>query len=670
MSEDYLEQPPWSGLRDGPFPRVETHGELERAEAEWLHTNGSGAYAMSTVTLMHTRRTHGLLVVPMRPPLDRYVILSHADVELEWGGKHYRLWTHQFPDILPTPGYRLLRRFIQDPLPTWVFQIGPSEFEMRLSLVRGQEALVLGYTWRGESAVRLTVRPLMPFRPIRSLMREHGSMMQHVHLRANEVEVQPLAHLPPLVFRHDQGVFVGSPDWWRRFEYAEELHAGRDYIEDMWTPGTFELELVPRRTAYLVAALRQLPRAPAEQLQADTAAFERQLDPGLSHPPAVRGLFVAAQAYCNDACARPSITAGYPGWDAISRDALVALPGLYLARDKLEEAKAVLGELISHQQDGLLSTRLPRAEPGEEPPLPDATLLFLYTAALLTQRTGHEDPFVRQVLHPALVRAFLCIKGGQAPGLYLTADGLLANADEQRPLTWMDAVIGDYVVTPRRGLAIEMQAWWTKGTENLTRLARLYGDLETAVAAERACNMARGAFRECFWCNETAYPFDCVSEERGTAGSWADATVRPNAVIALAVDPMLFDSWQARRIIERTRRELLTPRGLRSLAPGETGYRGHYEGPPEERGSSYHQGTAWTHLLGYFVRASVRLAPDDLELRDELRDYLEDALDNAPVLGQVGQLADGEPPHRARGCPAQAWSVAELTRALVSDLGL
>ena len=154
MTDDYLERVGWSGLRDGPFPRVETLGQLERAQAEWLHTNGAGAYAMSTVALMHTRRTHGILVAAIDPPVNRYVILSHADVQVEVAGKVYRLWTHQFPEIAPTPGYRLLRRFVQDPIPTWMFGLGDGEFEVKLSLVRGRNALVLAYTWRGASSAR------------------------------------------------------------------------------------------------------------------------------------------------------------------------------------------------------------------------------------------------------------------------------------------------------------------------------------------------------------------------------------------------------------------------------------------------------------------------------------------------------------------------------------
>jgi len=670
MDQQQFRESPWTGLRDGPFPRVETMGDLERASAEWLHTNGAGAYSMSTVALMHTRRTHGVLIAAFDPPLDRYVVLSHADVEVESEGRHYRLWTHQFPDVAPTPGYRLLRRFVQDPIPTWLYQVGDAELEVRLSLVRGHNALVLGHAWRAKSPARLVVRPLMPFRPIRSLMREHGAMMQNVHLRPQEVEIRPLAHLPPLVFRHEQGVFVGSPDWWRRFEYPEDQRSGHDYLEDMWTPGTFELPLEPGRTTFLTAGVGSLPEGTPEELQAATVALERQRDPGPSRPPAVRALHVAAAQFCQEACARPAIFAGYPGPNAITRDALMALPGLLLVPGRFDEAKAVLRSLMRSQTDGLVPTRLPVAGRDPEPALPDATLLFLYVADLLSRSVGPEDPFVRGELFPALCAAFDCVRSGRAPGLWLSNEGLVANGGEHKPLTWMDTVIGDSLVTPRHGLAIEMQAWWAKGTENIGRLAREYSETGWADEAEQACAAARAAFRQRFWCNETRYPFDCVSEASGTADAWADATIRPNGLIALAVDPSLFEPAQASAIVSRARDDLLTPRGLRSLAPHEPGYVGHYEGQPEELGSSHHQGTAWTHLLGFYVRAAVRLAPDDIDLRERLRDLVEDALDDAPVLGQVPQLADGEPPHRARGCPAQAWSVAELLCALASDLGL
>jgi predicted glycogen debranching enzyme len=670
MTEEYRQPASWHGLCDGPFPRVETFGELERAEAEWLHTNGAGAYAMSTVALMHTRRTHGLLVAPMHPPVDRHVVLSHADVEIEVDGRNYRLWTHQFPNIAPTPGYRLLLRFAQDPIPTWVYRVGDGEFVMQLSLVRGRNAVVLGYTWHGTGPARLTVRPLMPFRPIRSLTREHGAVQQHVHLRSGEVETQPVPGLPPLTFRYEGGFFVGSPDWWRRFEYAEEQRNGEEFAEDLWTPGIFDLVLESEQTATLVAGVGKLPDASARELQEETMRFEWDQDPGAEHRPAVRALHVAAAHYCNDACERPAITAGYPEYTVVARDNLIALPGLYLARGRVREACAVLRTWLRTQRDGVMPTRLPHSEDAErEPPLPDATLLLLSVASDLGEVLSPEDDFVQRDLYPGLVAAFTAIREARVHGLWLSPDGLVANGDSARPLTWMDAVIGSRLVTPRQGLAIEMQARWTRGVAYLRRLAHAYGDLATAAAASGACEAAHQAFRERFWCNETAYPFDCISEARGTAGTWVDASVRPNAVIALAEDASLFEPWQAESIVARARRDLLTPRGLRSLARGGEGYRGYYEGPPEERGSSYHQGTAWTHLLGHFVRAAVRAAPDDVALREELRERVERALDAVAVLGHVPQLADGEEPHRYRGCMAQAWSAALLLRALAVDLG-
>jgi predicted glycogen debranching enzyme len=659
----------WTGLRDGPFPVVQVDGDLSRAQQEWLHTNGAGAYSMSTVALMHTRRTHGLLVAALDPPLDRFVMLSHGETSLEVEGKTHRLSTHQFPDIAPTPGYRFLQSFSQDPVPRWIYRVGEAEFERTLALVRGLNAVVLRYRWSGPSPALLALRPLMPFRHIGTLMREHGTMVQSVALRPGEVEIQPMAHLPPILFRH-RGVFLGSPDWWRRFEYTSDRQSGLDYLEDMWTPGAFELRLEPDRYEYLVVSLGKLPDSTPAELMQQTIEAELGQDPGPSRPRSVRALSVAAAQFCVCTPGKSAVLSGYPWLDSITRDALVSLPGLCLARGQVDRAKEVLDTLLRSQRSGLLPFRLPHQ--GEErPPLaPDATLWLFECARAFVERTGVNDVFVRRRLYPALRRAFVGLRKGRKNGVWITADGLLANGLEGVGLTWMDARVGDWVVTPRRGLAVELQALWIKGAETLAKLARAYGHAGFAAVAEETVKTGRRSFAERFWCNETEYPFDCVSEARGTAESWADASIRPNAVVALAIDEQLFDEWQAATIIGRARDELLTPRGLRSLSNRERHYRGHYEGTHAERDASYHQGTAWTHLLGCFVQAALRLDRDDFELREELRGHVESALDGGPVIGQVAQLADGDAPHRPRGCPAQAWSVGELLRALVVELGL
>lgn len=658
----------WRPAREVPWPRVRTNGELDCARYEWLHTNGTGAYAMSTVALMHTRRYHGILVAALNPPFERHVVLSHAEMTVHAQERSYRLSTHQFPNVAPTLGYRLLQRFSQDPIPRWQYRIGKAEFDRTLCLVRGMNAVVLGYRWRGKTPATLTVRPLLPLRPVDELMREHGAMVQRVALRPGEVEIQPMLGLPPITFAHS-GVFVGSPDWWRRFEYLQDRQLFADFQEDIWTPGTFDLPLEPDKWGYLVVSVGPLPSKPAAELEREAIDYLMAQDPGVDRSPVVRGLWVASDVFCVDSCSRPSIVDGYPWYHVRTRDALIALPGLLIARRKLDQAKRVLGTIVKLQHAGFLpETMLPTKKRARA--APDATLWLFEAARRLAAELGYADPFVRRTLYPALRRAFVRLRSGPRRFAWLTRDGLLANGSDTAALTWMDAHVGQWLVTPRRGLAVELQALWSRACRTLGEFARQYGDEPTRRASDQAHRLVTEAFKARFWCNETDYPFDCISEDRDTADAWADPSVRPNALIALAVEPELFRHWQAAAILARVRDELLTPRGIRTLATNDRNYRGHYEGGPEEREAAYHQGTAWPYLLGFYIRAAIQASPSDPELRLELQQLIEEAIDGAPVLGHLPQLADGDAPFRARGCPVQAWSIGMTLDALVTDLGL
>ncbi len=655
-------------MRDGPWPSVEVDGQIERAESEWLHTNGAGAFAMSTVALMHTRRHHGLLVAALDPPLDRHVILSHAEAEVEVGGKTWRLATHQFPNVAPTPGYRLLERFDQDPLPRWTCRLGNGVFERELALVRGHNALVLSFLWSGKGAARLALKPLMPMRPMHALTREHGAMVQRAAMRQGEVEIQPVPGLPTVTFRHD-GVFLGSPDWWRRFEYLGDREQFSTFSEDMWTPGSFDIELAPDRRVYMIIAVGAPPSGSPQELMEATREYWLAQDPGPEHARTVRALSLAAEAFVVDACERPAVMAGYPYYDLRTRDAVIAVNGVLLAREQIERAKRVVRGLLAQLRGGLLPERIAERDGPRQFPSPDATLWLFELARLFADRLGADDPFVQRELYPALRRVYARVAGRRRRWIWLAPDGLIANGAERHALTWMAAMVDGDPVTPRHGLAVELQALWSKGCETLGVLARAAGDDGLADAAEAAANRARHAFRARFWCRETDYPFDCVSEIGDTEEAWADASLRPNAVLALAVDPSLFERWQIAALLRRARDELLTSAGLRSLAASDPRYRSHYEGRALERDSSFHQGTAWTHLIGAYVRASLHLDADDFEHREELRLVVEQALEHGIAIGQVPQLADGDPPHRPRGSPAQAWAVGELLSALI-DLGV
>jgi predicted glycogen debranching enzyme len=238
------------------------------------------------------------------------------------------------------------------------------------------------------------------------------------------------------------------------------------------------------------------------------------------------------------------------------------------------------------------------------------------------------------------------------------------NGNLSEPLTWMDSRADGVAVTPRAGLAVELQGLWGRACGTLATLAARYGDSPTERRALAARAALKAAFARRFWCTETRYPYDCMSVIEEGPASFRDPSIRPNALMALAIDPELFTHWQAVAIVERARERLLTPIGLRTLEPRHPDYRGDFRGPMNERQAAYHQGTCWVFLLGFFARAALALEPNDFELQIELRRAIERVIDAGPVLGQVAQVASGDPPHHLGGCPAQAWSVAELLRCL------
>ncbi|MEO8179970.1 MAG: amylo-alpha-1,6-glucosidase [Deltaproteobacteria bacterium] len=653
---------------ESAWTTVETKGELEPAEREWLHTNGAGAYAMSTLALMHTRRYHGLLVASLDPPLRRYVIVSQLDTVVSVGQRIYRLATHQFPGVAATPGYRLLESFAQDPIPRWTFRLGRAVLECRLCLARGENATIIAYCWHGQRSARVSVKPLFAMRPMHDVIHEHGGMIQTVSMRHGEVEIQPIPDLPAVVFGHS-GVFMGSPDWWRRFEYPVDRNRGVTHQEDLWTPGTFEIDLEPGQTQYLVFGLTRLPRRTARDCMADVCQELEALDPGEGRSLAERRLSIAAEQFRADLGPRPSIISGYPWLDVGTRDALISLPGLYLISGRIEGAKRVLRTLLAACSDGLLTRGI--GESGSiSPQLTADSSLWLFDATQhLLAETGPDDEFVRTELYPALERIFerLCAGPSGANGslVWQTAEGLLAtSSDSAAPLTWMDSRADGVAVTPRGGLPAELQGLWGRACLTLAQLSGHYGHPLLEERAQAALALLRQSFARRFWCTETRYPFDCISVDEAGPAAFRDPSIRPNALIALVLDPELFARWQAVAIIERVRERLLTPMGVRTLEPRHPDYRGDFRGPMHERRAAYHQGTSWVFLLGFFARAAFALDPNDFELQIELRQAIERLLDASPVLGQIAQVASGDPPHHLGGCPAQAWSVAELLRSL------
>ncbi|WP_437717453.1 amylo-alpha-1,6-glucosidase [Sorangium sp. So ce448] len=681
-----------------PWPHVEVRGQFSIARKEWLHTNGAGAYASSTIAGMHTRRYHGLLVAALDPPRRRHVMLSHVDVcvrpvrqqgapfERRASWPRWDLAKHQFPGIDPESSSFYLERFDQDPLPRWAYAVPGGELEVTLGLVRGENAAVLRYAWSGADPVMLTLRPLLAARHIHQLLRENGGISQKVELRAGaargepgsgrdrpvmgEVRVQPNRALPRICFRY-QGTFVGSQDWWRRFEYLGEQDRGLDFLEDLWTPGHFET-VIGAEPVHLLVAVGALPDDEPENLLAAASAAIRAEDPGPRRPLLERKLSIAAEAFRADAAARPSVIAGYPWFEVWGRDALISLPGLYLVPRKTEAAIRVLRAMIDAMQDGLVPNRLPDAGEPADFHAADATLWLFEAARLLADVVGDTHPFVAGELLGALRDAFESAVRGTRNGIHVTADGLFAagrlGEGAVDGLTWMDARVAGRAVTPRAGCPVELTALWAKGSETLARLARAAGDARLAGRAEAAASAARRGFAARFWCEATGYPYDVISEHAAGEGAFRDASIRPNALIAVAVDPACFTPERAASLLDRVRLELVTPAGVRTLSPADPAYAPRYQGGPEARDSAYHQGTAWPFLLGFYARAARRFSTLGEHVIPLLHRLAASAAANEIALGQVPEVASGEPPHHPGGSFAQAFSVAELLRLIAWDL--
>ncbi|PIE05912.1 MAG: 4-alpha-glucanotransferase [Sorangium cellulosum] len=651
------------------WPAVRVEASLARARTEWIVGNGAGAYASSTVALMHTRRYHGLLVAALAPPIKRAVIVSHFDTRLHVDQRVIELASHQFPGVPPSDGYKHLDRFNQDPLPRWTYSVVGAELEMTLALVRGHNALVMRYVWAGPNPISISVRPLLALRSHHNLTHAHGAMIQRVQMRAQEVSVQPVRDLPQVVFKHS-GSFVGTPDWWHRFEYLAEQDRGLDFQEDLWSPGVFRITLQPSVPQYLVAGLGFLPERKADDLMQECVAAIRECDPGPTRTWAVRNLAVAANLFRCDLCPVPAIVAGYPWFEIWGRHTFTSIPGLYLVTGRVQQAKAVVQGLIEKMGQGLVPNRLPDDGQSPEYHAADATLMLFGVARRLTELLGNDDHFGRDTLLPVLHSVFDTLRNGTVEGIHVTEDGLLAAGRHGTSLTWMNARVDNAPVTSRAGLPIELQALWSKGCDDLAWLADRYGNIELAKQAADTRNKAREAFARRFWCVETNYPYDVISESTAVNGAWTDASIRPNALMALSTDPSLFTHEQAVAIVERVESELLTSAGIRTLSFRDPAYIGTYTGRIRDRDLAYHQGTVWPFLFGALSRATCHTFPQDEERRQRLRALLEGMLSNQTALGQMPEVADGDAPHRPDGCVAFAPSVAEMLRVCVEDLNM
>jgi predicted glycogen debranching enzyme len=621
------------------------------SQREWIETNGIGGYASSTISGANTRRYHGLLGAATRPPLGRMVLLSKFEEALLINGSRYELSCNQYPGDIHPEGYRFLTGFRLDPFPVWTFAVDGVEIEKSVFMVYGENATVCSWSCKSPDA-RLELRPLVAFRDHHHLQRE-GPIDASFETSPGMVSIAPVKEAPRLYLAHNANAVNATGDWYRDFEYAIERERGFDYRESLFQPFALSFDL--SADAIVIASTSGRALDDIDKLAASEKTRREEIvkDSG-STDEFTRQLALAADQFVVSRGEGKTVIAGYHWFSDWGRDTMISLPGLTLATGRPEIARDVLVEFSRHISEGMLPNRFP--DQGETPEYNTVDATLWYFEAIRAYAAQTSDLELVRELYPRLVDIIDWHIRGTRYGIKVDDDGLLFAGEPGVQLTWMDAKIGDRVITPRTGKAVEIQALWYNALLIMSTIAEQGDDdpLRYVTMAEKTGQ----SFNDKFWNAPENCLFDVID------GEVKDATLRPNQILAVSMHHTMLPPERARSVVDRVEAELLTPVGLRSLSPDDPQYVKTYIGSPEQRDSAYHQGPVWGWLIGPFVDAYRRVHSKDARAIRRMREIIagfERHLSEA-MVGQVSEIFDGDAPHAPRGAAAQAWSVAELLR--------
>ena len=641
-------------------------GNLPAAlEREWLETNGLGGFSASTIIGLNTRRYHGLLTAATKPPVGRLVLLSKLEETLIVNGRRFELSANRYPGVIHPQGFEYLKEFRLDPFPIFTYELEGLEIEKRVFMVHGENTVVVEYEIVGPVSADcvLEVRPLVAFRDYHGTTHRNEALNPSVETAVGMATVTPYVGLPALHFAHDGEELNAGAGWYENFEYGIEQERGLDYREDLFNPFVVSFALGRRTIASVVASTRPSDARQAREFR--RSEIQRRaalLAASPSRDPLVQALTAASDQFVVNRGELKTIIAGYHWFSDWGRDTMVALPGLTLVTGRSEVARSILSAFASSVDQGMLPNRFPDAGERPEYNTVDATLWFFEAIRAFATYTADFE-FVES-LYGTLKDIIEWHLRGTRYGIRVDSDGLLASGEPGVQLTWMDVKIGDWVVTPRYGKPVEIQALWYNALRIMDDFACRFGDGASQIFFHELAARALDSFNRLFWNEKTGCLYDVVN------GEVRDASIRPNQVFAVSLLHTMLSRGKAKSVIDVVERELLTPLGLRSLSPQDPQYRPRYEGGVWERDSSYHQGTVWPWLMGPFITAYMKVNDRSEQAREQAARWLNGFGEHLQTagLGQISEIADADPPHKPRGCVAQAWSIAELLRCAAEDV--
>ena len=628
---------------------------------EWLETNGLGGFASATVAGVNTRRYHGLLVAALNPPVGRTALLSKIEETLVIDRARYELSANQYPNAVHPQGYQYLKEFRLDPWPVWIYEVAGCQIEKSVFMLYGENSTVVRYVLLASNgqSIQLEARPLLAFRDYHSTMHENSAVNAHYISAESLLSLAPYAGSPTLHLAHNAAVVEPAGHWYRNFEYAVERVRGLDYQEDLFNPCALKFELKQNHSADLIASTeaRDIKQVAPFQ-QAELARRQAIVAAIPVEDELRRTLTAAADQFIVKRGTGHTIIAGYHWFSDWGRDTMIALPGLTLTTGRTDIAASILREFAQHVSQGMLPNRFPDAGEAPEYNTVDATLWYVEAVRAWLAATD-DAAFVKEHLYATLTDIVDWHERGTRYGIRVDNAGLLRAGEPGVQLTWMDAKVGDWVVTPRIGKPVEIQALWFNALCVMRDLAESFGDATNAKRFKQMATRAKRSFNEKFWNDAAGCLYDVIDgEER-------DGSIRPNQIFAVSLPHAMLTKARAKQVVAVVERDLLTPYGLRSLVPDDAQYCAHYTGGVLERDGAYHQGTVWAWLLGPFITAYLK-TNDGKAARAQaarwvkgLSEHLHDA-----GLGQVSEIFDGAAPYEPNGCAAQAWSVAEWLHAL------
>jgi predicted glycogen debranching enzyme len=650
------------------------------AGREWLVTNGIGGYASGTMAGLLTRRYHGLLIAALKPPLGRTLLLTKLDETAAYDGCLYPLFANRWASGLIDPaGFHHLERFhMEKTTPVWTFACADALLVKRVWMQPGANTTYIRYDLRRASApLTLTIKALVNYRDHHGGTRANGWRM-NIEPVAHGLRVTAFEGASPFYLLSDRAEATPQHDWYREFFLSVEAYRGLEAHEDHLHAGGFHATLHPGQSLTLVASTEAKPNLNGASAYAERQAYERRLmaqsdalspvvggvsrrrlsKGGHTDAPAwVQHLVLAADQFI---VSRPlsddpdglTVIAGYPWFGDWGRDTMISLPGLTLVTGRPDVAARILRTFARFVDQGMLPNRFPEVGEIPEYNTADATLWY-FEAIRAYHATVGDDNLLRE-LFPVLQEIITWHQRGTRYHIHVDPDdGLLYAGEDGVQLTWMDAKVGDWVVTPRIGKPVEINALWYNALRIMASFARHLG--QRPELYDTLGDQARSSFVR-FWNEAVGYCYDLLDGPEGD-----DPALRPNQLFAVSLPHSPLTNQQQRAVVDICAHRLLTSHGLRSLATDDPAYIGHYGGDQRQRDGAYHQGTVWSWLIEPFVSAHLRVYHDPALAQSYLLPLARHLAGHG--IGSISEVFDGDPPFTPRGCIAQAWGVAGLLRA-------